>query len=336
VISLPGCREHFYDLSKLRPKQRAPRSPIMQIYSAAPNIGNYLPVLGIQRMLGTQPDVWHISDPGIDFEFINRHYRCCIIGGAGLVHKCFEPFWKAFFDRCKLPTIVWGVGGCFPDLGTKPRVQFPDSMVDAGIAGKVFGRCDLVNVRDDVTANRYELKDASIAACPTIIHLRDYVRNPWRKTGYVLFSSHEELLQEGETEEIKEVLAREVGLYRYTKNHEAPLNGLSRILDQFADSRLVVTTRLHGAIIAYGLGVPYVCIARDEKVRAFNRLYGGGVNVEDISTLPDAIGAAEKPAAGSIAYDAVLAFGERAREWAAAHTQGCAVPDSAIAGLETP
>jgi polysaccharide pyruvyl transferase WcaK-like protein len=33
----------------------------------------------------------------------------------------------------------------------------------------------------------------------------------------------------------------------------------------------VVTTRLHGAIIAYGSRVPY-----DPKVRAFVELYGGG------------------------------------------------------------
>ncbi len=41
----------FFDLSKIK-KDRRPRSPIIQFYSSVDNIGNYLPVLGIQKMLG--------------------------------------------------------------------------------------------------------------------------------------------------------------------------------------------------------------------------------------------------------------------------------------------
>jgi polysaccharide pyruvyl transferase WcaK-like protein len=47
----------------------------------------------------------------------------------------------------------------------------------------------------------------------------------------------------------------------------------------------VVTSRLHGAIIAYGLGLPYVALAGDEKLREFHRLFGGGQLVNSAAEL---------------------------------------------------
>ena len=42
---------------------------------------------------------------------------------------------------------------------------------------------------------------------------------------------------------------------------------------------------MHGAIIAYGLGLPYIAIAGDEKLREFHRLFGGGWLVENLNQL---------------------------------------------------
>jgi polysaccharide pyruvyl transferase WcaK-like protein len=44
---------------------------------------------------------------------------------------------------------------------------------------------------------------------------------------------------------------------------------------------------LHGAIIAYAFKRPYIAISFDPKISAFNKLYGGGVCITDISQLKD-------------------------------------------------
>ena len=61
---------------------------------------------------------------------------------------------------------------------------------------------------------------------------------------------------------------------RVTDNIQRRLLSLDDIV-RGADgkSRLVGSTRLHGAIVAYGLRIPYVAIPRDEKIT--QRFYGG-------------------------------------------------------------
>ena len=63
----------FFDLSRVI-KNRKSRSPIIQFYSSTDNIGNYLPILGIQKMLGCIPDTWCMHRRA-DFNFINKHYK---------------------------------------------------------------------------------------------------------------------------------------------------------------------------------------------------------------------------------------------------------------------
>ena len=93
--------------------------------------------------------------------------------------------------------------------------------------------------------------------------------------------------------------------------------GLERIVrEDYLPAEVVVSTRLHGAIIAYGLGIPYVAVPRDEKVRAFHRLHGNGILCEDPADVGEAVAAAEKLTLAPIAIEPVRAFGRRASEWA--------------------
>jgi hypothetical protein len=302
------CR--FHDLRRITSGQRRPQSPIIQFYSSSNNIGNYLPVLGIQEMLSRKPDTWCIHDKDIDFDFINANYRCAIIGGAGLLHSCFNPFWKALSEKCRLPMIIWGVGGCFPDGDANAGVE-------KSIVTEVAQRCDLINLRDDLTANFYNLKTAQISACPTIVYLQKFKASD-DKTKPVLFSSHESLVSHDETEKIHHALKQCAAGYKYTDNTQRRRLSLVDIIqNSYCETSLVVTTRLHGAIIAYGLGVPYIGIARDEKLRDFCRLYSNGVMLESIEELPESIRNTRANILGPIALEKVLEFGNRARNWLA-------------------
>jgi len=308
VFSRFDRRCRFYDLSKIKPSLRESRNDIIQFYSSANNIGNYLPVLGIRKMISMDTDTWCMHDENVDFDFINHSYKGIIIGGAGLLNKCFQPFWEIMGKECKLPVIIWGVGGCFQDGQNKTNI-------DINIAKKVLNKCDLINLRDNITANFYGLSDVHFSPCPTIAYLDDFKTKETFKRR-ILFSSHEQSVRQSETQSIRSVIKGVDKSYKYTNNVQRFRLGLDDILRNFyCSSRIVVTTRLHGAIIAYGLKIPYVAIPRDEKVRAFNRLYSNGITVEHISDLEEVLLNKEVKLTKSVRLDLVYEFANRVRDW---------------------
>lgn len=299
-------RTRFRDLARIAPAERSASTRVINFYSSVDNIGNFTPVLGIRQMIGSEPDTWNIHDRTLDFDFINRHYTCAIIGGAGLLDSGFTPFWETFARECRIPAVIWGVGVCAPDAAAEKGVS-PDVFARAVV------KCDLVNVRDDVTANFYQLTAPSITPCPTIVYTKSFVgaRNP---RGKVLYASHEHLVSKDERDALRETLEQAVGRVEFTDNIQRPLRGIEDIVLSYAKSRLVVTTRLHGAIIAYGLGVPYIALARDEKLRAFHRLYGNGLLVETVKDVRTAVDRVV-PCNRRILEQEVRAFGDRVRGW---------------------
>lgn len=299
----------FYDLSKIEPDRRKANYPILCIYSAFDNIGNYLPLLGISKMIPFKTDAWNIHDKRIDFNFINEYYKGIIIAGAGLLHGCFEHFWKRIPHECKLPIVVWGVGVCLPD-------KKPNSAVKKDIAMKVFKKCDLINVRDRLTRDYYNLENANVTPCPTVVYLKDYIEKVSRSSQTILFSSHEQLLSISEIVRIKNKIANFTKNFEYTNNIQNIFLGLNDIILRFyCKSYLVVSTRLHGAIIARGLGIPYIAIPRDEKVRAFCREYSGGIMIEDIDELESVLINENLALVKPINTDSILRFGEKVCNW---------------------
>lgn len=303
-------RVRFRDLAAIPAAARRPASDILNFYSAVHNIGNYLPVLGIRKMLGTASDTWNMHDRSIDFDFVNRHYRSVIIGGAGLLDKGFEPFWAAFSRKCKVPAVIWGVGICSPDRNAEKGV-------DRNVFRAAADKCGPINFRDDLTADYYGVHRSTISPCPTIVYLEDFVRKSSGDAGDVLYASHDELVAESERDLIRRQLEQCVGRVRVTDNIQRRLLSLDDIVrSAYGRSRLVVTTRLHGAIIAYGLGIPYVAIARDEKIRAFHRCYGNGALIEHADQLPEILGAPVR-CDRTIQYDQVYECGKQMKAWLA-------------------
>lgn len=314
-IKKQDCRCKFFDLTRYKKKDYnppqlkkkcKPRSSIVQFYSSPDNIGNYLPVLGIQKMLRCKPDTWCIHST-VDFNFINKHYKCAIIGGAGLFADCFEPFWQQLHNECKIPIIIWGVGICLPDNNKKG--------VNKNIITPITQECDLINVRDEFTAHYYNLPDASITACPSIIYLQDIAKQK-KQTTNVLYAFHDQLESADEHQAILKTLQKQFPNLLVTNNIQTKKVGLNHIIEHFyCTSSLVITTRLHGAIIAYGLGIPYIIIARDEKLRSFYQQYKNGFLVENIEELQELIQNLPAMNLQPINYEPVLTFGKQAREW---------------------
>jgi hypothetical protein len=287
--------------------ERVPRSDFVQFYSAVPNIGNYLPVAAIHGMMGRPLDCWNIHDPDIDFGFVNARYRAAIVGGAGLLHPVFLPFWKRFAEECTLPFVLWGVGGCFPDGVDVSGVR--------AFVGKAMRRCVACNVRDEITARTYGLGDATVTACPTILYVADNFTRDASARRSVLYARHVELTGEGLHAEIERALRDAVGRsLLQTDNTQRPRWGAGDIVrGSYSRSRLVVTTRLHGAIIAYALRIPYIALAVDGKLGAFASRFGNGVVLDTVEQLRGALPVADRIRLEEPEYEPVRSFGRKAR-----------------------
>jgi polysaccharide pyruvyl transferase WcaK-like protein len=261
------------------------KSKTLQFYSANRNIGNYLPVLAIHQMLDKELDVWNIHKSPIDWQFVHENYDQVIVGGAGLLHSVFTKFWVDLEKNCNLPIIIWGIGVCLPDNDSVKGV--PKEVVQS-----VFSRATYANVRDELTRDFYQLSAAiSITACPTLVHVANNFNVAAKKDfgKNVLHSSHVDLEPTSTTPEIQQIIEASGLNYHFTENIETKENPLKKILTMYQNADYVVTTRLHGAIIAYAFKRPYIAISYDPKIAAFHKLYGGGVCITDIKQLAETL-----------------------------------------------
>jgi hypothetical protein len=274
-------RNSLTTLNDISKGQRTVKSKTLQFYSANRNIGNYLPVLAIHQMLDQELDVWNIHKSPVDWEFVHKNYDQVIVGGAGLLHSVFEKFWVDLEKNCKLPIIIWGIGVCLPDNDSVKGV--PKEVVQS-----VFSRAVYANVRDELTRDFYSLSpEISITACPTLVHVDNNFKVA-AKDGLgksILHSSHVDLEPTSTTPEIKQIITAAGFDYSFTENIETKEYPLKNILKMYQKSDFVVTTRLHGAIIAYAFKRPYIAISYDPKIAAFHKLYGGGVCITDVNQL---------------------------------------------------
>ena len=144
------------------------------------------------------------------------------------------------------------------------------------------------SVRDELTRDFYELDpNISITACPTLIYIANTFKVEAKAKGanQVLHSSHVELEPISSTPQIKKIIEDAGFSYKFTENIETEKLPLKKLLKMYQNCDYVVTTRLHGAIIAYAFKRPYIAISFDPKIAAFNQLYGGGVCISNVDQL---------------------------------------------------
>jgi len=305
----------FCDMSTIAPDKRAATSKIVQFcFTSQLNIGDYLPTLGIRNMLGQNTDLWNMHDRNIDFDFINKNYKCAIIGGAGLFHKGFEAFYRNFLKQCKIPLIVWGVGICLPN----GKIKINEG-VNKQIIARLEQRCELINVRDELTSKYYNLQKGSVSACPTIVYLQKFRNFVEKNSDLILYSSHNTLVPDEENLKIISTIKQNVSNFKMVNNifsQEKKISEIEDIIMDYCKSKIIVTTRLHGAIIAYSLGIPYIIIPFDEKLRAFHQRYGNGVIANNMEELKNFLLNHDWISLKPIELKPVLDFGNQAKQWA--------------------
>lgn len=264
----------------LRSLRNSRRLRIVNFFSDVANLGNYTPVWGIWKMLPAYRPALLIDGRKYASVDIDA-FDVAIVGGAALFTKTFEPFWT-WLAQSKIQIVMWGLGGGWAYEDTPISTETDEAgNVDPGIIDRLRDRIVLVNVRDRMTDDMYKL-NAHISFCPTAVYFEERRRQikPGRN---VLCVHHAELVNEMD----KKIIFRNCDIG--TRNFAVMGETFEKVTQKYIGARMVVTSRLHGAIIANSLGRPYVAYVKDSKLWEFHRQFGSGLATEDLDEIPSLI-----------------------------------------------
>jgi polysaccharide pyruvyl transferase WcaK-like protein len=252
-----------------------PVPTLHHVFANRSNVGDWLSAIGIQSLLPGVPVVEHLCDEPFVPETLAALERArpgdaVVIGGGGLFMDYFEPFWRGFLPLAgRLPFAVWGVG--FVDLKLEPSRASTDLLAD------VLRRARVVRVRDELTRSLL-----GAVPLPPPVPCPSHVAVPRRPpAGRALLhvdnlttvgeDVYESMLAQGRA------FAERTGRRFLETNNLIPKDdraALARVLDLYGASDLVLTSRLHGAILAHSTGRRFLAVSGDRKVESYLQAAG--------------------------------------------------------------
>ena len=271
---------------------------IHHVYANQSNVGDWLSARGIQSLLAPLKVTEHFCDAPFARDTLRELSKATekdfiILGGGGLFMDYFVPFWEGFREVAeRVPFVIWGVGCC--DM-KREKTRAPADLLEG-----IIRRSRLCVVRDELT--RGLLTACPLpepVPCPTMVAVPS--------TGSVarglLHVDHYDNVGAEIYEEmvaVSERFAEETGRsYRQTNNlipagHEG---ALQKTLGLYASADLIVTSRLHGCIIALALGRRVLVVSADHKVESFMQAAGLSdwvIGLDELDSLPARLRELEK------------------------------------------
>ena len=263
---------------------------IYHVFANRSNAGDWLSARAIQKLIRPL----NVTELYCDAPFVVDALRrltsasandLVIIGGGGLFMDYFDPFWDGFAPISeRVPFVVWGAGLCeLTESVCLPRsTQLRDTL----------GRSRLCIVRDERT--RRLLHGAASeppVPCPSL----SAVKRPWLKRRGLLHAVHPEVLgaeRQRAVAALVQPFATESGR-RYRETHhrfaEGDSGALQKIVQDYARSDIVVSSRLHGRIMGVAMGRRVLAISGDRKVEEFMTAAGledAICELKEVDTLP--------------------------------------------------
>jgi polysaccharide pyruvyl transferase WcaK-like protein len=263
---------------------------IYHVYANQSNAGDWLSARGIQSLLGTSRITEHFCDEPFVPETLAalRHAGpddFIIIGGGGLFMDYFVPFWEGFRTiAARVPFVIWGVGCC--------DIKHADTRAPLKLLSEIVRQSRLCVVRDELT--REQLSDCQLpppVICPTIIAVPTTGGEQKRLLHVDHYDNVGAEIYERMVAVADQFAERTGRSYRQTNNQiPAGHNGaLQRTLDLYASADLVVTSRLHGCIIALATGRRVLVVSGDRKVDSFMQAAGLSdwvCELDEVDSLP--------------------------------------------------
>jgi hypothetical protein len=271
------------------------KSVIYHVYANQSNVGDWLSARGIQQLLWP----FAVRELFCDVPFVPETIAALnkagpndliVIGGGGLFMDYFTPFWEAFRPiPSRVPFVIWGVGYCDWKTGQTRAAE--------ALLSEIVRKSQLCVVRDELT--RQHLKQSRLpppVPCSALIA----VRTDGGSQKQILHVDSYDVV--GETiyrqmvtaaQQFAELTERS---YRQTNNQMPKRNAaaLQKILDLYRSADIVLSSRLHGCIIALATGRPVLAVSGDRKVESFMDAAGLGdwvCDMADIESLPSRLAA---------------------------------------------
>ncbi len=250
---------------------------IYHIYANQSNIGDWLSAKGIQKLLGDR----EITECFCDEPFVGETMEVLknatkddliVIGGGGLLMDYFIPFWQAFQSIAeRIPFVIWGIGYC--DI--KHELSLPPNK----LIEQIVNKARLCIVRDELS--RSYLPYASLPdpiPCPSL----NIVTMVIELGKDILHAVNYTTVTPGAYEimcDITKGYAQENDItYRETNNlvSKGGEAEMENILSIYRQSKIVVSSALHGCIIAVAMGLKVIAVSGDRKIDEFMKAVGLG------------------------------------------------------------
>jgi polysaccharide pyruvyl transferase WcaK-like protein len=268
---------------------------IYHVFANRSNVGDWLSARGIQSLIRPLRVHECLCDEPFVAETLGILSAAgpddlVIIGGGGLFMDYFAPLWEGLREAARrVPFCLWGVGYC--DLKREPS-RAPDALLR-----EIVSAARLAVVRDQLT--RDTLPGCGLAApvpCPSIMTID---RPP--RAGHGLlhvdnYTTAGEAVYEA-MDAYGQRCARETGrAYRQTNNRIPPEDerALAGVLQRYAEADLVLSSALHGCVIAVAMGRPVLAVSGDYKIESFMDAAGLGewvCDIDDVDDLPERLAA---------------------------------------------
>lgn len=275
---------------------------IHHVFANRSNIGDWLSARGIQAVLGGPPAREYLCDePFVDESLASLNKipatDLVIIGGGGLFMDYFQPFWEGFRRIAgRVPYVIWGVGYC--DIKHEPS-RPPLDMMREIVSGS-----RLCVVRDELT--RRLLADCALppaVGCPSLHAIK-----PCEARGYGVLHVDNYTTVGAQAYERMDAWGREFAHrtqrpFRSTNNRIAAGNEqeLSDTLQRYAMSDVILSSGLHGCILAVALGRKVLAVSGDHKIESFMEAAGlrdWVLDADEVERVPEMLSAlADQPAA---------------------------------------
>jgi polysaccharide pyruvyl transferase WcaK-like protein len=270
---------------------------IYHVYATKSNIGDWLSAKGIQSLLKPV----EVHELFCDSPYVEETLSVLskvtpqdfiVIGGGGLLMDYFEGFWEGFRSIAnRVPFALWGVGCC--DLKRENTSVSKDLMTG------IVRQSRLCVVRDRLTWDFFTNKSLpDPVPCPSlsVIERRE---GPGRG---LLHAAHAGIVDPETHQEIcgilKELAGKSGRPYWETRNRIEPkARNLQLELDKYRNSDVVISSRLHGCIIAVGMGNKVIALSGDRKIDHFMDSAGLGewvLEIDEIGRLPEMLAGLEK------------------------------------------
>lgn len=263
---------------------------IYHVYANQSNVGDWLSAQGIQKLLSPRPVKEYFCDTPFVPATLAALSRATpddlvVIGGGGLFMDYFVPFWQGFQPiAARVPFVIWGAGYC--DLKLE-RSHPPLKLIS-----EIVQQSRLCVVRDALThgyLSACKLPDPVI--CPAVVAIPTTAGAQAR---LLHVDSYDDVGAENYERmvAIAEAFAQHTGRSCRQTNNRIPTGHAGALRDTlglYASADLILSSRLHGCIIALALGRRVLAVSGDHKVESFMQAAGLGdwvSGLEGLDSLP--------------------------------------------------